>query len=30
MTAEFFSGLGDPPPTFGPDSATSQVMGNLL
>jgi RHS repeat-associated protein len=27
MTAEFFSGLGDASPTFGPDSATSQVMG---
>lgn len=27
MTAQFFSGLGDPSPTFGPGSATSQVMG---
>jgi uncharacterized protein RhaS with RHS repeats len=27
MTAQFFSGLGDASPTFGPGSATSQVMG---
>lgn len=27
MTAQFFSGLGNASPTFGPGTATSQVMG---